>query len=139
MKIIQKPINKNTSEIIKDEIIEPKRNVTNVFDISKIVNQLQRYNISVTFESPRWLNNELRMIIMQSKYRGRVNDLTRTPKPATIALIVDYENETAMAMPRSGSDKQTMLLMSSVANKYINEPFTYDSDIRFKITDDIKK
>ena len=73
-------------------------------------------------------------MLVKCKYIGNSNNLMRSPSPAVVALIVNYNDETAFAMPRSGADKQTMLLISSIANKCICDPFKYDNSIRYKIS-----
>lgn len=119
------------------EYIEEKprqhRNIANVFDLQKISEEMSRYNLDATFSAPRFYNDALWVMYLTCPYYGRSHNILHTPSPTKVALFVNYENNTAFAMPRKGADKQTQLLITSICNKHINDPFVFDSDIRYEL------
>lgn len=108
-------------------------NATKVFNLTKIKNELSRYDIEVTFSNRVRYSDDLWVIYAYSPYKGRIVNIMQSPKESKIALFFNYETRGAFAMPRSGSDKQTMMAIASVANKNIQQPFEYDPDIRWDL------
>ena len=107
------------------------RNITNVFDIDAIKRELQQYDLSIETFPIRRVNDKLWAMYIEAVSRintGSINKVT-----ARDALIVNYDNNTALCMPRNGSDKKIMLLISSIANKHIKPPFVYDESIRYEM------
>lgn len=133
MKILKYESVKNSTNTPPEEREAPKRNVANIFNIQKITEELSRYNIDITASPIRQYNTNLWVSYITAPYKGKVNNIINPPLGAKVALFIDYDNETAFAMPRKGSSKQTLMLIASVCNKYINEPFEADSDIRYEL------
>ena len=125
MRILEKV--EDSSQIIA------KRNICNVFDTQRIEEELSRYSIDINFSAPRSYNKDLWVMYVTSPYVGNARNLLHTPAPTTVALFVNYDTESAFAMPRKGSDKPSLLLIASVCNKHINEPFKLDSNIRYEL------
>ena len=131
MKILKYESANKGEEIINQE--QPKRNIFNIFNIQKISEELSRYNIQISTSPVKQYNSKLWVSYITSPYVGKVNNLISPPQPTRVALFVDYDNETAFAMPRRGANKQTLMLIASVCNKHINEPFEVNSDIRYEL------
>ena len=112
----------------------PHRNIANIFDIPAILDELQKYNITnIEILPVRQLREHLYAMYMICPYMGIVTDQHRDKYKARIALIVDYDTNAALAVSRSGADKATMILMSSIANKHIEKPFKLDKTIRNRL------
>lgn len=111
------------------------RNITNIFDLPNIKKELTDHNIvNIEILPKRHLNDDLYAMYIRTPYKGVNKDLsTDTRDGAKVALIVDYDNNGALALSRSGSDKQQMLLISEIANKHIRNPFKLDKSIRNKL------
>ena len=130
MKILQE------AEVIKttDDAPTPKRNIANVFNIPLIQNELKKkYGIETFVSSKRKWSSDIWYVLISAPYIGKVKDILTPPEGTVVALFVDYSTDSAFAMARKGADKQTMLLISSLANKHINEPFICDSSLRYKL------
>lgn len=111
------------------------RNITNIFDLPNIKKELATHNIvNVEILPKRHLNDNLYAMYIRTPYKGVNKDLSiDTRDGAKVALIVDYNNNGALALSRSGADKQQMLLISEIANKHIKNPFKLDKSIRNKL------
>lgn len=111
------------------------RNITNIFDLPNIKKELADHDIvNIEILPKRRLNDNLYAMYIRTPYKGVNKDLsTDTRDGAKVALIVDYDNNGALALSRSGSDKQQMLLISEIANKHIRNPFKLDKSIRNKL------
>lgn len=114
-----------------EELIPSARNITNIFDIPAIQKELEGYGVELFISPLRRLRNNLWAVYVEaisSVELGSYNKIT-----AKVALVVNYDDTTAFAISRGGSDKQLMMLIASVANKHINDPFKYDSNIRYQL------
>lgn len=107
------------------------RNIANVFDIDAIKKELEQYDLSIETFPIRRINDKLWAMYIEAVSRITKGSINKTT--ARDALIVNYNNNTAMCMPRNGSDKKIMLLISSIANKHIKPPFVYDEAIRYEM------
>lgn len=113
---------------------QAKRNITNVFDIEKIQSEMEElYQMQINVSPKRRWSDDIWYILLSAPYIGRVKDLTTESPQTEVRLFVDFENNTAFAMAQGGADKQAMMLLSSVANKHIKEPFKCDSSLRYNI------
>ena len=123
----------NNENFESDDIIF--KNITNVFDLEAIQKELEdKYHVVTEITPKRQISKDLWSIFIRSPYQGKNAKIGNDTKDAAkVALIVDYSTTGAMAISRSGADKQIMLLISSIANKHINEPFKYDKNIRSKL------
>ena len=107
-------------------------NVANVFDLKVIKAELLQYDINVDFGTKRHIRSDIWAIPVTASASS--NELfSENTLAAEVYLYVDYENVNALAMSRKGSDKETMMLIASVANKYIREPFVMSKLIRNRI------
>lgn len=131
MKILKYESIDTSEKKIDDKL--PKRNIANIFDIQKISEELSRYHIDISNSPAQRFNNKLWVMYVQSPYIGKSTNLLSEPAPSVVALFVNYSNNTAFAMPRGGASKQSLMLIASVCNKHINEPFKFDSDIRYEL------
>lgn len=112
----------------------PHRNIANIFNIPAILDELQEYDISnIEILPARQLSKHLYAMYMVCPYIGIVMSQHQDKYKARVALIVDYDTNTALAVSRSGADKATMILMSSIANKHIEKPFKLDKTIRNRL------
>ena len=111
------------------------RNITNIFNLPNIEKELNEHNITnIEILPKRHLTDNLYAIYIRTPYKGVNRDLSVDSRDgAKVALIVDYDNNGALALSRSGADKQQMLLISEIANKHINQPFKLDKSIRNKL------
>lgn len=116
-----------------DNAASINRNALNVFNIKKIISEMAEYDISVNILPQRKERNDMVSIPLQIPYVGKFGTIEADKNAAIVKLIVDYNNDGALAMSREGSDKQAMMLLSSVANKYIREPFHLDKSIKTRI------
>ena len=125
---------KKVGNLQKIAAASPHRNIANIFNIPAILNELQEYDITnIEILPTRQLRKHLYAMYMICPYVGIVTNPHRDKYKARIALIVDYDRNTALAVSRSGADKATMILMSSIANKHIEEPFKLDKTIRNRL------
>ena len=127
-----------SSETIDDKSSSDRnyfRNIANIFNLTAIQKELRSNGIyNIEFLPKKKLKNNLYAMYIRTPYEGKGLGFTKDQKDgAKVALIVDYENNRALAISRSGADKREMLLISEIANKHINEPFKYDKNIKYKI------
>lgn len=108
-------------------------NPVNIFDIKSIVTELTPYGVEINILPKRQAANNLVAIPVKVSYIGKHAFVNDDKYSAHVNLYVDYENRGAFAMSRGGADKQLMMLLASVANKHIREPFKFDDSIRNKI------
>lgn len=108
-------------------------NISNVFDIKSIVNELAQHDIQVEFDTKRHIKGDIWALPVYVPYVGKDLVMNDGRCMAEIFLYADYENRHALAMSRRGADKAIMLLISSVANKHIRKPFTFNKAIRDKL------
>ena len=114
--------------------VASKRNIFNVFDVPLIQSEMNRlYGMELSVSSKRRWSDDIWYVTISAPYIGKSKDLLTEPRYTEVALFVDYESDTAFAMPRGGADKQAMMLLASVANKHILEPFKYDATLRNRI------
>lgn len=120
-------------ETVEDSV--PKnRNIMNVFDIHQIQAEMEKlYQMQITVSPKRRWSDNIWYVVLSSPYIGKIKDLTSESPQTEVRLFVDYMNNTAFAMAQGGADKQAMMLLASVANKYILDPFKCDSNIRYNI------
>lgn len=107
------------------------RNITNVFDITAIERELEGYDVELSVSPLRKLRDNLWAVYVEAISSVESGGYNKTT--ARVALIVNYDDTSAFAMARGGSDKQLMMLIATIANKHINEPFKYDSNIRYQL------
>lgn len=118
----------------KKEQQERKRGIANVFDMKAIQKELEKYDVEIEVLPARRQTDNIQALYIRAAYEAPNFIKQRDSKDAAlVALFVDYSDSTALAMARSGADKQTMLLISSIANKHINKPFKYNKEIRYRI------
>ena len=118
------------------EIEEPQsncRNIVDVFDIKAIQHELEKHGIKADINPKRKINDKLWAMYIVVPFNGLRSHQVEGPNTARVALMVNFDNNTAFAIPRDGSDKQIMLLISTIANKHIKQPFKYDRNIRNQI------
>lgn len=108
-------------------------NPANVFDIKSIMNELAPYDVSISVLPQRQAKNDLVAIPLTVSYVANQAFISDEKYAAVVYLYIDYNHKSALAMSRKGSDKQTMLLVSSIANKHIRSPFKFDKTIRNKV------
>lgn len=122
------------SEVIPEENAEKySLNVTNIFNIKDIAAELSQYDISLTYETKRQVAPNIWALPATVSYVSKNSFIEDDKCLAEVFLYVDYENKEALAMSRRGADKQTMLLVSSVANKHIRKPFKFSKRLRDKV------
>ena len=111
------------------------RNIANIFNLTAIIKDLKSKGINnIEFLPKKKLKNNLYAIYIRTPYEGKGFGVTKDQKDgAKVALIVDYDTNEALAISRSGSDKREMLLIAAIANKYINEPFKINRNLRNKL------
>lgn len=116
------------------ESSENSRNICNVFNIPLIRSEMQKeYDVEVSISPRRLWSNDIWYMVASIPYVGKQTDITTLHPDTEVGLFVDYASNTAFAMPRRGSHKGSMMLLASVANKHINEPFKVDPSLRFRI------
>lgn len=134
MKIIMESDEEQQIPTTSDNIKTSKRGIANAFDIKRLRKEIEKYNVITEILPQRQWDDTLYAMYIRAPYQGVNNSLeNETKDAAVVALIVDYSDMSALAMARSGSDKEVMMLISSIANKYINKPFKYNTDIRSRI------
>lgn len=122
-------------ESTEEQKPESKRGIANIFDIKSIQKELEEYDVEIEILPARRWDENIQALYIRAAYQGKDIAKQRDSKDAAlVALFVDYSDSTALAMARGGADKQTMLLISSVANKHINAPFKYNKDIRNRLS-----
>ena len=111
------------------------RNIANIFNLTAIIKDLKSNGINnFEFLPKKKLKNNLYAMYIRTPYQGKDLGVTKAQKDgAKVALVVDYDANEALAISRSGSNKREMLLIAAIANKYINEPFKLNRNIRSKL------
>lgn len=120
---------KEDSVIVNNQPMNP----VNAFDLSAITNELLRYGIDISILPQRIVKNNLFVIPIDMNYTSKFSRVDDYKHAALVYLYVDYGDNSAYAMCKEGSDKQSMMLIASVANKHIKEPFKYNKKIRTRI------
>lgn len=108
-------------------------NLTNIFDIKNIAAELAQYDVTLTYETKRQIAPNIWALPATVSYVSKSSFVEDDKCLAEVFLYADYENKEALAMSRRGADKETMLLVSSVANKHIRKPFKFSKRLREKI------
>lgn len=108
-------------------------NLTNIFDIKSIAAELAQYDVTLTYETKRQIAPNIWALPATVSYVSKSSFVEDDKCLAEVFLYADYENKEALAMSRRGADKETMLLVSSVANKHIRKPFKFSKRLREKI------
>lgn len=110
------------------------RNIANVFDISRIQKILEEKGIMNEILPMRKIKDNIYAMYIRTPYVGVSTGISKDVKDgARIALVVDYSTNGALAISRSGADKNQMILISSIANKCIKPPFKLDNTLRQKL------
>lgn len=108
-------------------------NLTNIFDIKSIAAELAQYDVTLTYNTKRQIATNIWALPATVSYVSKSAFVKDDKCLAEVFLYADYENKEALAMSRRGADKETMLLVSSVANKHIRKPFKFSKRLREKI------
>lgn len=112
----------------------PSKNIANAFDIPAIKSEIEKYDLVIEILPGRKISDDLRAMFIRAPYQGNDGLIGDDKKDAAkVALFVDYSTNGALAMSRSGADKETMIVISSIANKHIKKPFKLDRNIRSKL------